>query len=127
MKRLNDPIVFGDHSISGEIIRAMSITDQDTILTWAFEHSSNGKLITDQKGIITSVNDGFVQMFGYPKDEVIGKRTSLLRSRFSTQEFYQEMWRSLNATGEWKGEIVNRTKSGDEKPCFLTITSIISP
>lgn len=105
----------------------MSINDQETILTWAFEHSSNGKLITDLKGVITSVNNAFVDMFGYTKEEVLGKRTSLLRSKYSTQEFYQEMWLSLSARGEWKGEIVNRTKNGEEKTCFLTITSIISP
>jgi PAS domain S-box-containing protein len=105
----------------------MSLNDQETILTWAFEHSSNGKLITDLNGVITSVNDAFIEIFGYTKKEIIGKRTSLLRSRFSTEEFYKEMWTSLNATGEWKGEIINRTKSGEEKPFFLTITSIISP
>lgn len=116
-----------DYSLTSEIIRAMSITDHETILTWAFEHSSNGKLITDLKGVITSVNAAFVEMFGYPKEEVLGQRTSLLRSHYSTQEFYQEMWKSLNETGEWKGEIVNRTKSGEEKTCFLTITSILSP
>ncbi|MDP4221294.1 MAG: PAS domain S-box protein [Bacteroidota bacterium] len=100
---------------------------EETILTWAFEHSSDGMLITDLKGVITTVNTAFIEMFGYSRQEVIGKRTSLLRSRFSTQEFYEEMWRSLSTRGEWKGEIINRTKSGKEKTCFLTITSIISP
>jgi len=125
--RLNNSTTVDDYSIASEIIQAMSITDHETILTWAFEHSSNGKLITDLRGVITSVNSAFVEMFGYSKEEVLGQRTSLMRSKFSTQEFYQEMWKSLNATGEWKGEIVNRTKSGEEKTCFLTITSIISP
>jgi len=100
---------------------------EETILTWAYEHSSDGMLITDLKGVITSVNAAFLRMFGYSREEVIGKRTSLLRSRYSTQEFYEKMWRSLSSHGEWKGEIVNRSKDGIEKTCFLTITSIISP
>jgi PAS domain S-box-containing protein len=123
----DDRCVLDDYSISSQLIRAMSVNDQESILLWAFEHSSNGKLITDLNGVITSVNNAFVEMFGYTKEEVIGKRTSLLRSHYSTQEFYQEMWKSLNATGEWKGEIINRAKSGEEKPFFLTITSILSP
>jgi PAS domain S-box-containing protein len=102
-------------------------TTEETILTWAFEHSSDGMLITDLRGVITSVNTAFLGMFGYNLKETIGKRTSLLRSRFSTQEFYDEMWRSLSTRGEWKGEIINRTKTGKEKTCFLTITSINSP
>ena len=112
---------------SKQTITVMSANNQETVLLWAFEHSSNGKIITDLTGVITAVNDAFVKMFGYTKSEVIGKRTSLLRSQYSTEEFYREMWRSLNATGEWKGEIVNRSKNGDEKTCLLTITSIISP
>jgi PAS domain S-box-containing protein len=103
------------------------ITTDETILTWAFEHSSDGMLITDLKGVITSVNSAFLKMFGYSHEEAIGKRTSMLRSRFSTQEFYEKMWRALSTQGEWKGEIVNRSKDGSEKTCFLTITSIITP
>jgi PAS domain S-box-containing protein len=99
---------------------------ESALLKWAFEHSSDGMLITDLKGVIRMVNDAFVRMFDYPREEIIGQRTGFLRSQFSTQAFYEEMWRSLKERGEWKGEIVNRTKHGAEKICFLTITSIIS-
>lgn len=112
---------FEVHSHSGLTMR------EKMILTWAFEHSSDGMLITDLKGVITMVNGAFCSLFGYDREEVVGQKTSLLRSRYSTQEFYQEMWRSLNTKGEWKGEIVNRSKDGTEKTCFLTITSIFSP
>ena len=99
-------------------------TDDALLFKWSFEHSTNGKLITDTKGIIRMVNDAFVEMFGYSRQEVIGQRTGFLRSQYSTEEFYREMWRSLQVNSEWKGEIVNRTKSGVEKTCFLTITAI---
>ena len=103
------------------------ITTEETILKWAFDHSSDGMLITNPQGVITTVNSAFLEMFGYSREEAIGEKTSMLRSRFSTQEFYEKMWRSLSTWGEWKGEIINRTKSGKEKTCFLTISSIITP
>src|SRR5437870_4034097 len=96
------------------------------LLKFAFEHSSDEMLITDTKGFIRMINDAFVEMFGYPREEVVGQRTGFLRSRYSTQEFYEEMWRSIRERGEWKGEIINRTKHGAEKTCFLTITSVFS-
>lgn len=94
------------------------------MLSWAFQRSSDGIILTDLHGIILMANDAFCSMFEYPREEVIGRRTGFLKSEFSTREFYQQMWRSLAERGEWKGEIVNRTKSGIEKICFLTITPV---
>ena len=94
------------------------------MLAWAFERSSDGIILTDTKGIILMANDAFCAMFEYPRDEVVGRRTGFLKSEFSTPEFYKQMWKSLAERGEWKGEIVNRTKTGIEKICFLTITPI---
>ncbi len=106
------------------IIRAMPQTP--ALLRFAFEHSSDGMLLTDPNGIIKLVNDAFVRMFGYSHEEVVGQRTGFLRSPFSTQEFYESMWKSLKEKGEWKGEIINRTKSGEDKTCFLTISPVFS-
>lgn len=94
------------------------------MLTWAFERSSDGIIITDLRGIILMANDAFCTMFEYPRDEVVGQRTGFLKSEFSTPDFYRQMWRSLSTRGQWKGEIVNRTKFGIDKICFLTITPI---
>jgi PAS domain S-box-containing protein len=98
--------------------------ERDLMLTWAFERSSDGIIITDLRGIILMANDAFCQMFEYPREEVVGQRTGFLKSEFSTPDFYRQMWKSLSTRGQWKGEIVNRTKFGTEKICFLTITPI---
>lgn len=82
--------------------------------------------MTDLEGRVVKINDAFITMFGYDRSEIIGNRTSVLKSRSTTLNFYQDMWRSLNATGEWKGEITNTRKNGEAVICFLTITSIIS-
>lgn len=112
--------------VSGKTIQEGLASHPLTMLAWAFHGSSDGILITDPKGMILMVNDAFCRMFGYGRDEVIGKRTGFLKSGYSTPEFYRQMWNSLSEKGEWKGEIVNRTRDGDDKVCFLTITPIIA-
>jgi two-component system, cell cycle sensor histidine kinase and response regulator CckA len=109
--------------VTGQISTVMPLTE-NKLLRWAFEHSSDGMLLTDPHGVIRMVNDAFVRMFEFPREEVVGQRTGFLRSPYSTQEFYENMWESISEHGEWKGEIINRTKNGAEKTCFLTITSI---
>jgi PAS domain S-box-containing protein len=104
----------------------LSMPETPALLRFAFEHASDGMLLTDPKGVIRMVNDAFVKMFGYSHEEVVGQRTGFLRSPYSTQEFYESMWRSLKEKGEWKGEIINRTKSGEDKTCFLTISPVFS-
>ena len=94
-------------------------------LASAFEHSSDGILITDLDGKILDVNPAFVQLYGYHREEAVGKKTNILRSRCSTDAFYQAMWRSINDRGEWKGEITDRAKDGSEIPIWLSITPVI--
>jgi PAS domain S-box-containing protein len=109
--------------MAGRTSTVMPLTE-NKLLRWAFDHSSDGMLITDPHGVIRMVNDAFVRIFGFSREEAVGQRTGFLRSASSTQEFYENMWGSIRDHGEWKGEIINRTKHGAEKTCFLTITSI---
>jgi len=95
-----------------------------TLFSNAFEHSTDGILLTDLKGRIIDVNPAFTRLFGYSRKEVVGRTTKLLRSHNSTDEFYSEMWRSIQSKGEWKGQIINRTKAGVEIPVLLSITPI---
>lgn len=96
-----------------------------TLFLSAFDHSTDAILLTDLKGTILQVNNAFSRLFGYSREESIGQTTRILRSRYSTNEFYREMWRSINSKGEWKGEIINRTKDGNEIPIRLSITPVI--
>ncbi len=90
----------------------------------AFEHSTDAILITNVRGIIVEVNDAFTKIYGYSRDEAIGKSTALIQSKHSTPEFYKQMWQSLDKLNQWKGEIINCKKDGTEIPVWLSITPI---
>lgn len=90
----------------------------------AFLYSTDAILITDLNGIILEVNKAFTDLFGWTREEVIGKNTSIIRSSKTSDEIIREMWESINKKGGWKGEIINRRKNGMEIPILLSITPI---
>ncbi len=90
----------------------------------AFQQSSDTILITDEHGTLIDVNRAFLELYGYKRNEVIGKTTSFLRSSRSRDQFYREMWQSVRDHREWKGEIYNKCKCGKEIFVWLSITAI---
>ncbi|MDR5876269.1 EAL domain-containing protein [Halomonas sp. CUBES01] len=86
-----------------------------------------GMLITDAKGHIMKVNDTFTRITGYSEDDVVGKRTRMLNSGRHDAAFYRKIWRRVQATGSWEGEVWNRRKNGDVFPDWLTISAVYDP
>ncbi len=90
----------------------------------AFEHSTDAIVITGIDGKILDVNNAFTRIYGYTRDESIERSTSVIQSKHSTKEFYQQMWAELVERGQWHGEIINKRKDGTEIPVWLSITPI---
>jgi diguanylate cyclase (GGDEF)-like protein/PAS domain S-box-containing protein len=89
----------------------------------AFE-SQDSVMVTDASFRILKVNHAFTDMFGYTTEEVVGKRAKLLRSDKQDKAFYVNLWNKMNSTGFWKGEIVNRHKSGRLISNLLSISAV---
>ncbi|MBN2824540.1 MAG: EAL domain-containing protein [Campylobacterales bacterium] len=92
-----------------------------------FRHTSEGVIITDDKGIAESVNDAFCSITGYTKEEILRKSTNLLASGIHTKDFYEHLWDSLKHYGKWQGEIWNRRKNGEVYPEWLSIAKTVDP
>src|SRR5690349_3546513 len=90
----------------------------------ALEASANAVVITDATGTIQWVNRAFVELTGYPRDEVIGKNPRLLKSDIHDPGFYLRMWQTIRAGEVWRGEVVNRRKDGTLYTEEQTITPL---
>ncbi|MGR2738963.1 putative bifunctional diguanylate cyclase/phosphodiesterase [Billgrantia sp. Q4P2] len=89
-----------------------------------FRHAREGIIITDAQGNILEVNDAFMRITGYRRDEVLGKNPRLLQSGEQDDDFYQSLWSELLKRGAWEGELWNRRKSGETYPELLTISKV---
>ena len=107
-----------------ENITARKLAEEELRLSQlVFISSSEGILVTDDKGNIESVNPAFTTATDYSLQELLGKTPSLLKSSHQTHEFYENMWSSLARDGHWQGEIWNRRKDGDVIPQWLSINA----
>ncbi len=86
--------------------------------------SQEGMMITDANSVILNVNQAFTLITGYMTTEVVGQTPRLLHSGRHDKIFYAAMWKSINESGAWKGEIWNRRKNGENYPERLSITAV---
>ncbi|OZY43089.1 GGDEF domain-containing protein [Pseudomonas fragi] len=89
-----------------------------------FDCTREGVLVSDRRGVIVHVNRALVEITGYPVEEVLGRRPNMFKSGRHGPEFYQAIFKSLEQSGEWHGEIWNRRKSGEIYPQWQTVRSI---
>ncbi len=89
-----------------------------------YRNSGEGMMVTDDNNCIIAINPAFTKMTGYQEGEAIGRNPSMLASGRHDSVFYQRMWKDLDTTGVWQGEIWNRRKNGDIYAEWLTINTI---
>jgi len=75
--------------------------------------SANILSTTNAKGQITHINDEFVKISGFSRDELVGEPHNIIRHPDMPRAAYREMWQRLNAGQSWLGAVKNRCKNGD--------------
>ena len=83
--------------------------------------------VTDSKGIITYVSDGFCTLTGYSRDELVGNNHDMLNADTQTPEFYDFIKETITSGNIWKGELNNLSKQGRHYWVDTTIIPIAKP
>jgi len=93
------------------------------IISSAFE-AHGPMVICNADKIILQANKAFIDATGYLPVEIINQNIKLLKSNFHDDVFYTNMWKTINQTGTWQGEVWDKHKSGVVNPKLLTISAV---
>lgn len=68
---------------------------------------------TNSKGQITHINDEFVEISGFTRDELVGQPHNIIRHPDMPRAAYEQMWGNFKSGNTWLGAVKNRCKNGD--------------
>lgn len=93
-------------------------------LSMAVEQSPVSVVITDLTGRIEFVNEAFVRVSGYSREEAIGQNPRILNSGQTPRSVYPKLWSALTQGLVWEGQFINRRKDGSIYHEHATISPI---
>ena len=79
---------------------------------------------TDPKGKITYINDEFLDISGFTREELIGQPHNIIRHPDMPRQAFYEFWNALQNGRSWMGLVKNRCKNGDHYWVHAYVTPI---
>ena len=93
-----------------------------------FQHLHEGLLITDEHMRALDVNPAYCQILGISRDELLGSVPSVLHPAPPDPLARQQrvaMWAALNASGGWRGELMERRRNGELCTLQVTVSTVL--
>lgn len=90
----------------------------------AIEQCAEGVVVANLDARIEYVNEAFVAISGYSREEVLGRNPRMLASGKTPRASYVALWDALTHGRAWKGEFHNRRKDGSEYFEYASISPI---
>lgn len=78
-----------------------------------FPLSANILSTTDLQGKITYINQDFIDVSGFEKDELMAQNHNIVRHPSMPKEAFRMLWSDLKSESSWMGIVKNRCKNGD--------------
>ncbi len=79
--------------------------------------------MTDTKGVLTYVNDIFLEISDYIEDDVVGQQHNVLRHPDMPRCIFNYLWKTIPSGEELLSYVVNKTKHGDHYWVFAHVTA----
>lgn len=109
----------------GPVLDRITQESRLTLLGGALSAAANAIFITDRHAVIEWVNDAFVALSGFAREELLGRTPRVLHSGVQGRDYYLTLKKTIQAGRSWRGEITNRRKDGALYTAHQTITPIL--
>jgi PAS domain S-box-containing protein len=101
-----------------------SLKKSEEHLRKVFYAADDAIMTTDREGRITLWSESSQRMFGYSKDQIVGKNLSTLHSPRTKPDLIRQMQESAMKKGRWQGEIIYSNSKGHSFDGWCVMTTL---
>lgn len=106
-----------------DVTESKKVEEDLLMFKLGIERSGEAIFITQIDGKIIYINPAFEKIYGFSREEALGKKPNILKSGLLPPEAYKSYWDTLLAKKVVAGELINKTRDGR----FLNIESSANP
>lgn len=127
----NDEISSLFQSLQQILSAQQSLNTQLLTFSRIFDHAAEAIMVTDMKGHIIDVNPALLKMTGHRKETLLGQQSGMLyrdmnNIPLSNGSAQSDIARSIDQTGEWRGETYFKDARGQLIPVMLSASRLRS-
>ncbi len=119
-----DGITTGVHVIARDVTRRKKLEEERAKLSSAVEHAGEGVFMMTPDRRYSYANAAHCRMFGFARDELMGKNAATTRSDRHPESFHDSLFSSIQAGNTWSGRQTRKRKDGAPVEVELTIAPI---
>jgi len=101
-----------------EAVQRKGVKDALKLFSHSFESSIDGLAMGNTENRITYVNEAFARMFGYSREELVGKEIAFIYAEDQIPILIDAL--KITLEGGWTGELIGKKKDGTRFPVSVS-------
>ncbi len=113
-------------AIVRDISERKKAEEKINMLAHAVENSADCIAMADKDFNFIFVNNSFQKVYGYKKEEVVGRPVAILISENNPPELDNDLFTAIERKETWSGEVFNKRRDGIDFPVHLSLSPLLN-